>query len=233
MKVLIFDTETTGLPKTKLIHQESLNQWPHIVQFSYIIYDMKENAIVLSRDFLVKMNSDVFIPIESTNIHGITDAMSQEKGENIQVILNEFFYYLRDVDLLVGHNISFDINMIYVELLRIIYFKKYSHEHISGYKADLHFLTNFKNIYCTMQESIDLCAIKVKDLKSGREYNKYPRLSELHEKLFQVVPQNLHNSLIDILTTLRCFMQLKHKKDILMDCQDFIEANKLHRFIVI
>jgi len=94
----------------------------------------------------------------------------------------------------------------------------------------LHFLTNFKNIYCTMQESIDLCAIKVKD-KFGREYNKFPKLVELHKELFQTTPSGLHNSLIDILITLRCFIYLKYKKDILTDCPDFIEATKNILFI--
>ena len=39
MRVLVFDTETTGLPKSKIINPDTLNLWPHIVQFSYIIYD--------------------------------------------------------------------------------------------------------------------------------------------------------------------------------------------------
>jgi len=223
MKVLIFDTETTGLPQTKNINQDSLDKWPHIVQFSYIIFDNDTNSFDLSRDFIIRMDPGILIPKEASNIHGISDQMSQEKGVHIEEVLNQFFYHLRQVDLLVGHNVSFDINMIYVELLRVIYFKTYALEHISAYKSDLHFLTNFKNIYCTMQESIELCNIKVTN-KYGKEYSKFPKLSELHEKLFQVVPQNLHNSFVDILATLRCFMMLKFKKDIIEDCKDYIQV---------
>ena len=230
MRVLILDTETTGLPQTKLINQDSLDKWPYIVQFSYIIFDTDTDTIELSKDFVVKMNPNVLIATDVAKIHGITDTISREKGENIQLLLNEFFYHLRTIDLLVGHNIAFDINMVYVELLRIIYFKPYPQEHISAYKSDLHFLTNFNNIYCTMQESIELCAIKTKD-KSGREYNKYPRLAELHEKLFQVVPKNLHNSWVDIYITLRCFMQLQYKKDMLVCCRHFAEANEQLEFL--
>ena len=43
--------------------------------------------------------------------------MSIENGEDIEIVLKEFFYYFREVDLLVGHNISFDINMVIVKLL--------------------------------------------------------------------------------------------------------------------
>jgi len=230
MKVLIFDTETTGLPKSKIISQDTLDKWPHIVQFSFIIFDTDTNAFILTRDFVIRMDATTIISEESVALHGITNQISKEKGVDIQAALHQFFYYLRSVDLLVGHNVSFDINMIYIELLRIIYLKQYSEDHISAYKTDLHFLTNFKNIYCTMQESIDLCAIKVKD-KFGREYNKFPKLSELHQQLFKTTPNGLHNSFIDILATLRCFMHLNYKKDMLTDCTDFIEVAKQINFI--
>ena len=45
MRIIIFDTETTGLPKSKFISPDTLNKWPHIVQFSYIIYDTDLNDI--------------------------------------------------------------------------------------------------------------------------------------------------------------------------------------------
>jgi DNA polymerase III epsilon subunit-like protein len=225
MKVLIFDTETTGLPKTRIISQDTLNSWPHIVQFSFIVFDTNQNEIIIEKDFIIKMIDGIEISQDSANIHGITNEISREKGTSIEDVLCRFFYYLREVDLLVGHNISFDINMVNVELLRIIYNKTYPREHISAYKSDLHLLANFKNIFCTMQETIDLCAIKTLD-RNGREYNKYPKLSELHEKMFGTIPKNLHNSLIDILITLRCFMKLKFDKDLLKDCKNFIETTK-------
>jgi len=230
MKVLIFDTETTGLPKSKIISVDTLDKWPHIVQFSFIIFDTDTNTFTLTRDFVIKMEEGTIISNESIVLHGITNDISRDTGVDIQVALHEFFFYLRGVDLLVAHNASFDINMLYIELFRIIYLKQYPEDHISAYKTDLHFLTNFKNIYCTMQESIDLCAIIVKD-RYGREYNKFPKLVELHKHLFETTPNGLHNSLIDILITLRCFMHLTYKKDILTDCNDFIQATMQIKFI--
>lgn len=226
MKFLIFDTETTGLAQTKIINQETLNKWPHIVQFSYIIYDM-ENGIIVSKDCIIKLNG-ITIPEDLTKIHGISNKISQEKGENLEVVLKEFFYYLRKVDFLVGHNISFDINMIIVELLRIIYDRLYPKEHIDAYKHDLHFLQNFKNVFCTLKQSIELCGLKAID-KFGKEYEKWPKLSELHEKLFGTTPNNLHNSFIDILVTLRCFIKLKFKNDLCETSPEFIKLmSNLH-----
>ena len=46
MRVLVFDTETTGLPKSNIINNTTLNLWPHIVQFSYIVFDTETNSIV-------------------------------------------------------------------------------------------------------------------------------------------------------------------------------------------
>ena len=99
----------------------------------------------------------------------------------------------------------------------------YPKDHIDAYKYDLHFLQNFKNVFCTLKQSIELCAIKTTD-KFGKEYDKWPKLSELHEKLFGVVPNNLHNSFNDILVTLRCFIKLKFNNDL---CKTSREFNKL------
>ena len=220
MRILVFDTETTGLPQTKILSPDTLHQWPTIVQFSYIIFDTNLNDIVESKDYVIKVPESILISNESTKIHGITNEISSKKGILITEVLNEFFYYLRDVDGIVGHNISFDINMIKVELLRIIFNKLVKPQEIKGYKYELHYITNYKNIYCTLQESINFCNIKAID-KFGKEYLKYPKLIELHEKLFESSPNNLHNSYNDILVTLRCFMKLKHNSDLNDNCKSF------------
>ena len=227
MRVLVFDTETTGLPKSKIINPDTLNLWPHIVQFSYVIYDTALNDIVESKDAIVKIKDGITIPEDSIKIHGVTNEISQKNGINIEFILNEFFYHLRNVDLLVGHNISFDINMIKVELLRFIYETNCNilENEEKAYKYNLHFLTNYKNISCTMQSSIDLCNIKAIN-KFGKEYIKFPKLLELHQKLFDSTPNNLHNSFNDILVTLRCFMKLKHDIDLNKTCNKFIKIVK-------
>ena len=227
MRVLVFDTETTGLPKSKIMNPDTLNLWPHIVQFSYVIYDTILNDIVHSSDSIVKLKDGIIIPEDSIKIHGVTNEISQKNGTNIEVILNEFFSHLRNIDLLVGHNVSFDINMIKVELLRFIYETKYNilEDDVKTYKYNLHFLTNYKNICCTLQDSIKFCDIKTLD-KYGKEYQKFPKLIELHQKLFESTPNNLHNSFNDILVTLRCYMKLKHNIDLNEKCSKFIKISK-------
>ena len=225
MKVLVFDTETTGLPKTKFISPTTLNLWPHIVQFSYIIYDSLLNDIIESRDYIINLPENIVIPEESSKIHGITNELSKLKGVCISEVLNEFFQQLKKVDKLIGHNIEFDINMIKIELLRIINNKNNSYEQNKLCKQNLHYILNYENITCTLKDSINFCNIQTLD-KLGKPYLKYPKLSELHEKLFNKSAINLHNSFNDILVTLRCFMKLKHDVDLLENCYTFKNYSK-------
>ena len=223
MRVLVFDTEATGLPKTKIINPDALHLWPHIVQFSYLIYDTELNDVLVVGDNIVKVGAGINIPAESTAIHGITNQMSQTEGVSLSQALQGFFRDLQTADRLVGHNISFDVNLVIVELLRMIYNPaSNSGADVSANKNNLHQIANFKNTYCTLQESIDLCAIKAVT-KLGKEYNKFPKLIELHQKLFRTIPNNLHNSLTDILVTLRCYMMMTGKVDLNEMCNKYKE----------
>jgi DNA polymerase-3 subunit alpha len=212
MHVLVFDTETTGLPKSKIINKDSLHLWPHVVQFSYIIYDMEKNTIVKIKDSIIKIPNTIVITEDIAKIHGITNEISAAKGINIVDVFEEFFVDFNNVDNVVGHNVSFDINMIKAELNRIILDDSLLDKH-PKFQNYLQKVDITKNIYCTMKESISLCAIETKD-KFGRIYNKFPKLVELYQKLFNVKPNNLHNSLNDVIVCLRCFAKLKYNIDI-------------------
>jgi DNA polymerase III epsilon subunit-like protein len=225
MKFLVFDTETTGLPKTKFISPTTLSLWPYIVQFSYIIYDSSLNDIIETKDYIIKLPENIVIPEESSKIHGITKDLSNTKGICIIEVLNEFFYILKTVDKLIGHNIDFDINMLKIELLRIINDKDSLYEQNKVFKQNLHYLLNYENVICTLKDSINYCNIQLID-KLGKPYLKYPKLSELYEKLFNKSPNNLHNSFNDILVTLRCFMKLKYDIDLLDNCDSFINYSQ-------
>jgi hypothetical protein len=65
-----------------------------------------------------------------------------------------------------------------------------------------------------MQKTITLCNLKTVS-KYGKEFLKFPKLNELHIKLFNSSPRNLHNSLNDVLICLRCYYMLEYKVDII------------------
>jgi len=210
MHVLIFDTETTGLPKTKIVDGGNLHLWPHIVQFSYVILDINVNTLIKVKDAIVKIPSAVTIPEEAYKIHGITTEMTQQLGLSIETIMDEFFTDILNVDLLVAHNLNFDLNMIKCELLRLIK----ENTNPDKYNSYFNEFIKLKKMYCTMQESVDLCNIEAR-YKNGNKYIKFPKLSELYEKLFKTTPSKLHNSLNDVAVCARCFMKLKYDVDII------------------
>jgi DNA polymerase-3 subunit epsilon len=201
MKIIIFDTETTGLPpRDTPTHKVLL--WPHIVQFSYIIFDTDTNTIDKISDSIIKVSVD--IPEESSKIHGITNEISSEKGVLIKKVIKQF---MKDMvafncELIVAHNIEFDLDMILVEITRLNKIQLYIGEFMKYDK------------FCTMKTTEKMCNIKAVS-KTGKEYTKYPTLGELHYYLFCTYPTNLHNSLNDILICLRCYYKLTFKEDIL------------------
>jgi len=217
MRSLIFDTETTGLPSTKTISPEKLALWPHIVQFSYVIYDTELNDIVHSCDAIIRLDDGISIPEGSIQFHGITEPIMREKGVLLAPVLSEFCRNLKEVDMIAGHNVAFDINMIRVEMMRL--------QGTEGLEECLDYFINYKNIYCTMQESIELCNIQ-KVSRFGKISRKWPKLVELHEKLFVEAPNNLHNSYNDILVTLRCYEKIRHNVDLLETCEKFREISQ-------
>jgi DNA polymerase-3 subunit alpha len=208
MRTLVFDTETTGLSKTQIISPSTIHLWPHVVQFSYIVFDTESNEIVKIKDSIIKVPDGFTITEENAKIHGITTEISLAKGVDLLPVLEEFFADFDTSDHIVGHNVSFDINMIKAELQRLI--MNSSDKKLQEYLTTINTSTKF---YCTMQETIELCAIEMKD-KYGRPYKKFPKLVELYQKMFGVTPKNLHNSLNDVIVCLRCFIKLKYEIDI-------------------
>uniref|UniRef100_A0A6C0HP58 Exonuclease domain-containing protein n=1 Tax=viral metagenome TaxID=1070528 RepID=A0A6C0HP58_9ZZZZ len=199
MKLFVFDTETTGLPTKYANIEDNLEGWPHIVQLSFMIYDTDETKLLYVYDRIIKIPSSVSISKESEDIHNITREVCDERGVDIREALTVFEHKLKECDIKVGHNISFDEKMIRVEKLRLNWDSDNSITRVEN-----------KLSFCTMKKGADICEL-TKKYANGRVYPKYPKLSELHFKLFGELPLNCHNSLYDINITLRCYLFMEHK----------------------
>lgn len=212
---MILDTETTGICKFKTVLNFQLELWPYIVQLSYILYDTEKETIQI-KDDIIKIPDNVLISEENASIHGITKQISSENGVPLFESLLDFAKHYQECDLLVGHNLSFDINMLIAELIRVIDNRASAVKYLVDYSKLLNSLMKpVKDKYfCTMKNSIDFCNIKSVN-KKGDEFVKFPSLAELHARLFDTVPKNLHNSLNDVIVCFRCYYMLKHQLDIL------------------
>ena len=182
---LFFDTETTGLPRNWKAPVTDLNNWPRLVQLAFLYYDEKGNKINGS-NFIIK--PDGFkISTEVSKIHRITNERALSEGVPLKSVLDNFQNILSQSKYLVAHNMSFDEKIIGAEFLRI--------NMTNG--------LNGKKKICTMEQSTNYCKLE------GPYGYKWPKLSELHYKLFKTVFEESHNAEVDINVTAKCFWELK------------------------
>ena len=113
---LIFDTETTGLPQNWKAPLTDFSNWPRCVQLAWQMHD-KEGKLIDVKNYIVKPE-DYDIPYNAEKIHGISTDLALKKGVALENVLDEFIKDVNKSDFIIGHNISFDNNIIGCELLR-------------------------------------------------------------------------------------------------------------------
>ena len=182
---LFFDTETTGLPRNWKAPVTEVNNWPRLVQLAFIFYDRNGNKIT-DGNHIVK-SEGFTIPVEASRIHGITTERAIQEGRPLLTVLQEFQSLINQAEVLVAHNINFDEKIVGAEFLR---------NRMQNSVA-------LKRKICTMQSTNNFCAL------DGPYGYKWPKLSELHIKLFGTGFEEAHNAAVDIEVTARCFWKLK------------------------
>lgn len=184
---LFFDTETTGLPRSWNAPVTALDNWPRLVQLAYMAFD-GEGGLIAAVDTIVKPQGFT-IPAESSRIHGITTERALAEGKDLGQVLRDFKALLDPARYLVAHNISFDEKIIGAEFLR----------------NGLPDIPAVKHKICTMHSTTEYCAIP------GPRGYKWPKLTELHRKLFNKDFSEAHNAAADIAATAKCFWELKER----------------------
>lgn len=184
MKVLIFDTETTGLPPTMAAPPEF---WPRLVQCGLIFHPGAGDPTELS--FIVKP-AGFEIPERATAVHGISTERALAEGISLSSALKLFGGYLKQADLVVCHNYAFDSNVMDGEFLRVFgktFMERWPH-------------------FCTKEASTDL-------LKIPGYYGRYkwPTLDELHRYLFKEGFDGAHDAMNDTRATAKCFFEMRSR----------------------
>jgi len=184
---LIFDTETTGLPKRWKAPITDVDNWPRCIQIAWQLHDEFGN-LVEQQDYLIQPNG-FNIPYDAEQIHGISTLLAQEKGKPLNEVLTLFNEALEKSTFVVGQNLKFDLNIMGCEFYR---------EGIETPLLDISVLDT-----CT-EKTASLCQIP------GGRYGKFklPTLTELHQKLFNQPFGEAHNATADVEATTRCFLEL-------------------------
>ena len=208
---MVFDVETTGLiPKRDPIAKFSTNidTCPFILQLSFIIYDTTIAQVIREFNSYIKIHDTVVISQKITQITGITSETCKSLGVPIEDALVEFFHEYIRCDKIIAHNIAFDREMILLEITRN-YSKLIAHgcNNPEIIFNDIYNFINHKQMVCTMTTGKSLCNILV-ETSNKKTYQKYPKLSELHFKLFNVIPDGLHDALVDSSICLACYLKM-------------------------
>ncbi|PKV48189.1 DNA polymerase III alpha subunit [Aquimarina sp. MAR_2010_214] len=209
---LVFDTETTGLPKRWDAPISDTDNWPRCIQIAWQLHDAMGNCIE-HQDYLV--TPDGFnIPYDAEKIHGISTELATQDGITLQEVLEKFNIALSKTKFVVGQNVGFDVNIMGAEFYRL------------GVENKLQELPVLDT--CT-ETTAQLCQIP-----GGRGGKfKLPTLTELHQHLFDTAFGEAHNATADVEATTRCFLELIRKQvftieelDVAPDYfQNFAEAN--------
>ena len=184
---LIFDTETTGLPKKWNAPISDINNWPRCVQLAWQIHDNLGNCIE-SKDFLIKPDG-YNIPYDSQKIHGISTELAEIDGHDLLEVLTQFNEAVKNSKFIIGHNVKFDLNIMGCEFYRL------------KIKNNLEVSKILDTCY---EKTAILCEIPG---GRGGKY-KFPTLTELHSYLFLTSFADAHNATADVEATTRCFLEL-------------------------
>jgi len=184
---LIFDTETTGLPKRWKAPITDTDNWPRCVQIAWQLHD--DQGVCLEHcDFLIR--PDGFnIPYDAEKIHGISTALALAEGVSLISVLEKFNEALDKAKFVVGQNVGFDLNIMGCEYHRMQVVTP---------------LNSLPVLDTCTETTASLC-----QLPGGRGGKfKLPTLTELHQYLFKTPFAEAHNATADVEATSRCFLEL-------------------------
>tara|TARA_Y100000389_G_scaffold40753_1_gene35322 strand:+ start:733 stop:1293 length:561 start_codon:yes stop_codon:yes gene_type:complete len=186
MKIIVWDTETTGLPiqnsRKGFLKPENYKCYDsaRLVEISMFFY---ENEILQYKiNYIIRPDN---FEIKNSHIHGITQENALENGIDIKFVLTKVYDMMKDCDKLVAHNIQFDKNILLAEAYR------YNHMEL---------------IQC-IEEKEKVCTMLLGQKKLNLK--KRPKLCELYSILFQKEPDvELHRASNDVMLCAECYFKL-------------------------
>ena len=187
---IIFDTETTGLPKRWNAPLTDSENWPRCIQIAWQVH-ADSGELLSHEDYLIQPDGYT-IPYDAEQIHGISTALAEQQGRPLDEVLTLFSTALEQAEYLGGHNVTFDLNIMGAEFLRL---------------SDHNPLEEAQVIDTCTEETAQLC-----QLPGGRGGKfKLPTLTELYIYLFGAGFGEAHNATADVEATTRCFLELLRK----------------------
>ena len=205
---LVFDTETTGLPKNYNAPLTDFDNWPRMVQLAWQVHDDK-GRFVESHNYIIQPEG-FEIPIDAKMVHHISTKYATEHGKPLDEVLDIFLQSASKVTHFVGHNIDFDLCILGCEFLR---------------KKGENPLPNWRKVDTCTEKTAEFCQLP--GGKGGKF--KLPRLEEFHQILFGEKFGDAHNAAADVEATARVFLELVRRG--ILDANDLgVDARFIEDF---
>ena len=223
--VLIFDTETTGLPdRVPGAKWGSAGEyWPYhmndkyasarIVSIAWTYVPSYDKSILAGQKVLgyIRMpplDKWGFDEIPTQHIHGISMTRAVEEGIPWDDIVENcgLSDALEKADYIIAHNVMFDIHILENELYRLGTDKAMELvQRIEGLKA-------IGRVICTGEIGKSICQLEFKS-RDGKDTNrvkrfKMPKLKELHEHLLGSEHEEQHSAEGDVKALLNCLSRM-------------------------
>ncbi|GAC1369665.1 MAG: hypothetical protein NVS3B25_04180 [Hymenobacter sp.] len=189
--LLFVDTETSGIPRDWSQPYSSRKNWPHIAQLAWVVYTRDGQQVKAENHYV--QPSDYDIDPVSGSIHGLTLEFLRKNGRSRYTVMQRLHRDLLHYQpLVVAHFMQLDFHMIGVGFFR------------AGLKNPLELLPTF----CTMRATGPLVR---------HSSQRYLRLGELYQRLFDEPLQHEHDALADARAAARCFFELRRQGTITED----------------
>lgn len=159
-----------------------------VVQIAWIVANSRGESLE-EKSYILKPEN-FYIPPAAADIHGISQEIALKKGVARGAVFREYVEAAASSSGIVAHNIDFDVGFIQAEC-RLL---------------GLPISFEDKQKQCTMRSSTTFCEIPH---SNGRNGYKWPKLEELHFKLYNEHFSGAHDALVDVQITKKCYFELK------------------------
>ncbi len=198
-RILVFDTETTGLPKNYKPAEEDINNYPNVVQFGAQLLEVDidnvaDNKVLYAYKSFVQPYRDgklITIDPRAQAVHNIGIEQCKD-GDSIWNVAMLFQGLCNSADFIMCHNYTFDRNVMVSELLRLGIAPKYARG---------------CQVFCTMKYSTNI--MQLPSTYEGQF--KFPKLEQLFKYTTGVEMTELfgaHDALEDVKATSICILKL-------------------------
>lgn len=202
MKYCVFDTETTGLPLRKSYYEYyspkdfGFYENARVIQLAWLIFEINENDEIINENrYNYYLNYDK--EITNSHIHRIDLNLLEKVGNDRNIVIHKFLETIKDVDMLVAHNISFDLHVLQSEIERL----------------NIPFNLFDKKSFCTMEQGKNITKIK-----GNFTSYKCPKLVELYSFYYpdeDELLKNAHDASVDVEMCFKCFQKIRNFKNCL------------------